>query len=129
MAVCNAVADSVFDSISRGGSEVSDDQLSILHFLYGKNLERALRIVDLGGVKRIAGEPSGRALFLVVGESRRKEEYICFPAHHCTCYSFFYDVVNKAEQLCVRLLVPAQSPLVSISWLHGSRRWCRLTRK
>ncbi|XP_031504371.1 uncharacterized protein LOC116266965 isoform X3 [Nymphaea colorata] len=101
MAVCNAVADSVFDSISRGGS-VSDDQLSILHFLYGKNLERALRIVDLGGVKRIAGEPSGRALFLVVGESRRKEEYICFPAHHCTCYSFFYDVVNKAEQLCCK---------------------------
>ncbi|CAN6443159.1 unnamed protein product [Victoria cruziana] len=101
MAVCNAVADSVFDSINRAGS-VSDDQLSILHFLYGKNLERALRIVDLGGVKRIAGEPSGRSLFLVVGESSRKEEYICFPTHHCTCYSFFYDVVNKAEQLCCK---------------------------
>ncbi|KAF3774721.1 Zinc finger SWIM domain-containing protein 7 [Nymphaea thermarum] len=45
----------------------------------------------------VGGRGMRRAV--VVGESRRKEEYICFPAHHCTCYSFFYDVVNKAEQL------------------------------
>ncbi|CAK9143299.1 unnamed protein product [Ilex paraguariensis] len=37
----------------------------------------------------------------VVGESRRKEEYFCFPEHYCACYSFFYDIVNRGEQLCV----------------------------
>lgn len=37
----------------------------------------------------------------VMGESRRKEEYICFPEHLCTCYSFFYDIVGRGEQLCV----------------------------
>lgn len=37
----------------------------------------------------------------VMGESKRKEEYICFPEHLCTCYSFFYDIVGRGEQLCV----------------------------
>lgn len=41
----------------------------------------------------------------VVGESRRKEEYPCFAENYCGCYSFFYDVVNKGEQLCVRLFI------------------------
>lgn len=36
-----------------------------------------------------------------MGESKRKEEYICFPEHLCTCYSFFYDIVGRGEQLCV----------------------------
>nr|GMD88377.1 zinc finger SWIM domain-containing protein 7 [Ipomoea batatas] len=40
----------------------------------------------------------------VVGESKKKEDYLCFPDHYCACYSFFYDVVNKGEQLCVRFL-------------------------
>ncbi|XP_020257692.1 zinc finger SWIM domain-containing protein 7-like isoform X4 [Asparagus officinalis] len=96
-----AVANSIWGQI-RSSRSVSDDQLSILHFLFGKNFERATRIVDQGGVRRITGNPSGRFLFLVVGESRRKEEYICFPEHHCTCYSFFYDIVSRSEQLCCK---------------------------
>jgi hypothetical protein len=36
-----------------------------LHFLFGKNFERATRIVDQRGVKRISGEPSGRFIFQV----------------------------------------------------------------
>lgn len=40
----------------------------------------------------------------VVGESRRKEEYICVPENYCTCYSFFYDIVSRGEELCVRAL-------------------------
>lgn len=96
-----AVANSIWDQIKFSRS-VSDDQLSILHFLFGKNFERATRIVDQGGVRRVSGSPSGRFFFLVVGESRRKEEYICFPEHHCTCYSFFYDIVSRGEQLCCK---------------------------
>ncbi|KAL9274119.1 Zinc finger SWIM domain-containing protein [Drosera capensis] len=73
-----------------------------LHFLFGKNLERATRIVDQMGVRRISGQPSGRVIFQVMGESRRKEEYFCFPEHYCACYSFFYDIVNRGEQLCCK---------------------------
>lgn len=81
---------------------MSDEQLLILHFLFGKNLERATKIVDQRGVKRILGEPSGRSIFQVVGESKRKEEYLCFAEHYCACYSFFYDIVNRGEQLCCK---------------------------
>ncbi|XP_038983420.1 zinc finger SWIM domain-containing protein 7-like [Phoenix dactylifera] len=102
-----AVANATWEQIKSSRS-VSDDHLSILHFLFGKNLERATRIVDQGGVRRVSGAPSGRSLFLVVGESKRKEEYICFPEHHCTCYSFFYDIVNRGEQLCCKHQIAAR---------------------
>ncbi|KAF7811056.1 zinc finger SWIM domain-containing protein 7 isoform X1 [Senna tora] len=79
-----------------------------LHFIFGKNFERATRIVDQRGVKKISGEPSGRFIFQVMGESRRKEEYLCFPENFCACYSFFYDVVNRAEQLCCKHQIAAR---------------------
>nr|GEW44401.1 probable E3 ubiquitin-protein ligase RHY1A [Tanacetum cinerariifolium] len=47
---------------------VTDDHLSILHMLFGKNLERATRIVDQRGVKKISGQPSQRSIFQVSGE-------------------------------------------------------------
>jgi hypothetical protein len=103
-----------------------------LETLFGKNMLRACKIVDEHGVRRVIGAPSGRSLFLVrcssflaphtplnwrtatwpcrvsglqvMGESRRKEEYLCFPEHLCTCYSFFYDIVGRSEQLCVSAL-------------------------
>lgn len=87
---------------------MTEDHLSILHFLFGKNFERATRIVDQRGVKRISGEPSGRSIFQVMGESRRKEEYFCFPEHYCACYSFFFDTVNRGEQLSCKHQVAAR---------------------
>ncbi|CAN1120705.1 Zinc finger SWIM domain-containing protein 7 [Linum perenne] len=101
MSTTGLVADTVWKTIESDRS-VSEDQLSILHFLFGKNLERATRIVDQKGVKRISGEPSGRSIFQVVGESKRHEEYLCFPESYCGCYSFFYDNVNRGEQLCCK---------------------------
>ncbi|KAM1002949.1 hypothetical protein ACFX2I_003333 [Malus domestica] len=97
------VAEAVWKAIESTRS-VTDDQLSVfsLHFLFGKNLERATRIVDQRGVKRVLGEPSGRSIFQVVGESQRKEEYLCFAEQYCACYSFFYDIVNRGEQLCCK---------------------------
>ncbi|KAL9417748.1 hypothetical protein AB3S75_040689 [Citrus x aurantiifolia] len=101
MSASSLVAESVWKSIESTRS-VTEDQLSILHFLFGKNIERATRIVDQRGVRRISGEPSGRSIFKVVGESRRKEEYLCFAENYCACYSFFYDILNKGEQLCCK---------------------------
>ncbi|GAB2217997.1 hypothetical protein Droror1_Dr00001212 [Drosera rotundifolia] len=95
------VAETIWSNIESVHS-VTDDQLAMLHFLFGKNLERATRIVDQMAVRRISGQPSGRTIFQVMGESRRKEEYFCFPEHYCACYSFFYDIVNRGEQLCCK---------------------------
>ncbi|NP_001144742.2 uncharacterized protein LOC100277790 [Zea mays] len=93
-----AVADAVWAEI-RSAGRASDEHLSILETLFGKNMLRACKIVDERGVRRVTGAPSGRSVFLVMGESKRKEEYLCFPEHLCTCYSFFYDVVGRGEQL------------------------------
>ncbi|KAL8238318.1 hypothetical protein R6Q59_019399 [Mikania micrantha] len=130
-AVSLLVAETIWSEIQSTHS-VNEDQLSILHILFGKNLERATRIVDERGVKKISGEPSGRFVFqvshttqhnhiivkncffffvffggdhrmqVIGGESTRKEEYLCFPQHYCACYSFFYDVVNRGQQLCCK---------------------------
>ncbi|PON74773.1 Zinc finger SWIM domain-containing protein [Parasponia andersonii] len=101
MSSSRLVAETVWKQVESTGL-VTDEQLSILNFLFGKNFERATRIVDQRGVKRISGQPSGRSIFQVVGESRRKEEHFCFPLHFCACYSFFYDTVNRGEQLCCK---------------------------
>ncbi|PON90584.1 Zinc finger, SWIM-type [Trema orientale] len=101
MSSSRLVAETVWKQVESTGL-VTDEQLSVLNFLFGKNFERATRIVDQRGVKRISGQPSGRSIFQVVGESRRKEEYFCFPEHFCACYSFFYDTVNRGEQLCCK---------------------------
>ncbi|PWA68512.1 hypothetical protein CTI12_AA152890 [Artemisia annua] len=95
------VAETIWAEIKSANS-VTDDHLSILHILFGKNLERATRIVDQRGVKKISGQPSQRSIFQITGESRKKEEYLCFPEHYCACYSFFYDIVNRGEQLCCK---------------------------
>ncbi|KAG5150213.1 hypothetical protein JHK82_017094 [Glycine max] len=81
---------------------VSVQNETSLHFLFGKNFEGATRIVDQRGVSKISAHPSGRFIFQVTGESRRKDQYLCFPENFCACYSFFYDVVNRGEQLCCK---------------------------
>nr|AID60110.1 suppressor of SNI1 2 [Brassica napus]AID60153.1 ribosomal protein S14p/S29e/SSN2 fusion protein [Brassica napus] len=101
MSVTLLVADTVWSNIESTGS-VTEEQLSILHLLFGKNLEKATRIIDKRGVKKISGLPSGRSIFQVVGESQKREEYLCFPGDYCGCYSFFYDVVSRGEQQCCK---------------------------
>ncbi|GAV86474.1 hypothetical protein CFOL_v3_29904 [Cephalotus follicularis] len=101
MSATSLVAETVWKSVESTRS-VTQHQLSILHFLYGKNFERATKIVDQRGVKRISADPSGRYIFQVVGESRTKEDYYCFAENYCACYSFFYDIVNRREQLCCK---------------------------
>ncbi|CAN8327362.1 unnamed protein product [Cochlearia groenlandica] len=101
MSVTVLVAETVWSDIESSGS-VNEDQLSILHMLFGKNFEKATRIIDKNGVKKISGLPSGRSIFRVVGESHKGEEYFCFPRDYCGCYSFFYDVVSKGDQHCCK---------------------------
>jgi hypothetical protein len=62
--VALAVADAVWAEI-RSAGQASDEHLSILEALFGKNMVRACKILDEGGVRRVTGAPSGRSLFLV----------------------------------------------------------------
>lgn len=109
-AAAAAAGDAIFNSINSSSSSsaghpsscLSDQQLSMLHFLFNKNLERALRILDQNGVQRLISQPSKRVAFQVAGESKGSDKYLCFPRHFCSCQSFFFDVVGRGEQLCCK---------------------------
>eukprot|EP00249_Psilotum_nudum_P033936 c51982_g1_i1 orf=12-494(-) len=89
-------------SSSQPSLALTDEQLSSLHFLFNKNLERAMAILDQRGVERIVAEPSHRVVFQVAGESKSSDRYLCFPRHFCSCQSFVFDVVFRGEQLCCK---------------------------
>ncbi|GAB4814867.1 hypothetical protein N2152v2_001913 [Parachlorella kessleri] len=81
-----------------------------LNILFERHLSNALQLIDQGGVFCFVGERSGRRVYQVQGQ-RSNERYTVFPAHFCSCQSFHYDVVSKAEavyckhQLATRLAV------------------------
>lgn len=50
-----------------------------LDHLFGKNMLRACKILDEGGVRRVTGAPSGRSLFLVGSRA------LPFCPHGCSC--------------------------------------------
>ncbi|KAG2498191.1 hypothetical protein HYH03_003945 [Edaphochlamys debaryana] len=88
------------------GTDIPDDILASLHLLFGKNLAKALEVVDAGGITAHVGERSGRTVYKVPG---RGDVYTVFPSHYCSCQSFMYDIVGRGEavyckhQLAVRL--------------------------
>ncbi|KAL4592940.1 hypothetical protein LXL04_005948 [Taraxacum kok-saghyz] len=97
-----SVAETIWTEIQSTRS-VTDDQLAILHTLLYKNLETATRIVNQRGVKKICGEPSGRSIFQITGESRKKEEYLCFPNTMPTTF-------ERNLNLCFSKIKRSQSP-------------------
>jgi len=102
MATAEAAVQEIMKAIESSGA-VTDDQLSMLYFMFDKNLERALRILDQGGVQCIISHPGRRSVFQVIGESKSgPNSYLCFPEHFCSCQSFFFDVVSRNEQLCCK---------------------------
>ncbi|GBG84061.1 hypothetical protein CBR_g37936 [Chara braunii] len=83
------------------------DHLLKLSFFFNKNLDRALQILDAGGVEWVKGVPSGRSVFRIWGVKAKGvvRDHLCFPLSYCTCESFFYDVVartNYIQELMVK---------------------------
>ncbi len=70
--------------------------------LFGDRFLRAWRLVSEGRVKRYVFRPSGRELWVVVGQGG---EYIVFPrADYCSCSSFYFRVIDGKEGYCYHLL-------------------------
>ncbi|PWA65014.1 zinc finger, RING/FYVE/PHD-type [Artemisia annua] len=63
---------------------------------------RVSRFISCRNIWAESNSYSGRTSVIITGESRKKEDYLCFPEHYCACYSFFYDIVNRGEQLCCK---------------------------
>ena len=74
---------------------VTDTHLAALSLLFDKHVVKAASIVDSHGVSSHEGKESGRLVYQV--KSTGGDPYTVFPGHYCSCHSFFYDVVSRAE--------------------------------
>lgn len=81
-------------------SEIPEDILASLHLLYGKNLAKALEVVDGGGIVCYEGARTRRRVFRVPAR-KPADAYTVFPSHYCSCQSFQFDVVGRGEAVCV----------------------------
>jgi predicted nucleic acid-binding Zn finger protein len=80
---------------------INDQQLISLRLLFGKTLDKALKILDNPGpegppVLCFTGQRSRRRLFVVRGKSK-DDQYIVFPEHYCSCKAFQFDVVGRSD--------------------------------
>jgi predicted nucleic acid-binding Zn finger protein len=110
---CAAIAEAAFDALARRARvardanraiDVPDDALEALAWLYGaKHLQKALEVIQAGRVRRVVAETSGRSMYAVHGSgAHEKSPYLCFPAHFCSCRSFFWECVNRGEALACK---------------------------
>ncbi|KAM6463160.1 zinc finger SWIM domain-containing protein 7 isoform 2-T2 [Liasis olivaceus] len=105
-AVLPAIAEELLQEIQkafRETSQVSDDLLLALRFVFGTSVVPALDLVDRQSVTRFVS-PSGRTVYQVVGTSGKL--YTCYAScHFCSCPAFAFSVLRKGDNLvCKHLL-------------------------
>uniref|UniRef100_G3QA57 Zinc finger, SWIM-type containing 7 n=1 Tax=Gasterosteus aculeatus aculeatus TaxID=481459 RepID=G3QA57_GASAC len=95
-----AVAEQLFRDIQKTHQETSqipDDLLIALKFVFGSCALQALDLVDHHSVTCLSS-PSGRKAFQVIGGSGRL--YTCFAScHYCPCPAFAYSVLRRNDGL------------------------------
>jgi len=87
---------------ARSEGRLSRPQWERLRDAFGERFDRAWRLVEEGRVKRYVFQPSGRVMWIVVGQTG---EYMVLPeAGYCSCNDFFFRVVDGEEGVCYHLL-------------------------
>ncbi|XP_015223051.1 zinc finger SWIM domain-containing protein 7 isoform X1 [Lepisosteus oculatus] len=100
------VAEEVLKDIRKAYQETSqipDELLLVLKFVFGSSALYALDLVDHRAVTCVTS-PSGRKVFQVVGSSGRL--YTCYSScHYCPCPSFTFSVLRRNNSLlCKHIL-------------------------
>ncbi|XP_072231782.1 zinc finger SWIM domain-containing protein 7 isoform X2 [Leuresthes tenuis] len=106
-----AVAQQLFRDIQKTYQETSqipDELLIALKFVFGSCALQALNLVDERSVTLLSS-PSGRKAYQVVGGSGRL--YTCFlSCHYCPCLAFAYTVLRRNEGLlCLKSCLTVQT--------------------
>ncbi|XP_075710492.1 zinc finger SWIM domain-containing protein 7 isoform X2 [Rhinoderma darwinii] len=84
-------------------SQISDEHLLGLKFIFGPTALYALDLVDQRSVTHVTS-PSGRSTFQVTGSSGKV--YTCYKAcHYCSCPAFSFSVLRRSDSLvCKHIL-------------------------
>ncbi len=73
-----------------------------LHATFGERFDRAWRLVQEKRIKRYTFRPSGRVLWVAVGQTG---EYQVYPAAgYCGCDDFYFRVLDGDVAICYHLL-------------------------
>ncbi|XP_071382052.1 zinc finger SWIM domain-containing protein 7 [Centroberyx affinis] len=103
-----AVAEQLFQDIQKTyheTSQIPDDLLIALRFVFGPCALQALDLVDRNSVTCMLS-PSGRKAFQVMGGSGHL--YTCFiSCHYCPCPAFAYTVLRRNEGLLCKHILAA----------------------
>ncbi|XP_062844723.1 zinc finger SWIM domain-containing protein 7 [Trichomycterus rosablanca] len=109
MALClPAVAEQLLKDLQKTyaeKSEIPDDLLIALRFVFGPCTLQALDLVDRRAVTLVFS-PSGREAFQVTGGSGRL--YTCYTScHYCPCPAFSFSVLRRNESLVCKHILAA----------------------
>ncbi len=86
----------------REGKTLDAESLDELRTKFGDKVERALKVIEDGHVKRYIFKPSKREVWIVIGRTR---DYQVFPRLYCMCDDFYLNVVvRRSDPLCYHLL-------------------------
>ncbi|OGD55305.1 hypothetical protein A3K78_06795 [Candidatus Bathyarchaeota archaeon RBG_13_52_12] len=95
------ILERVLDEV-RSEREISRSNWERLRGTFGYRFDRAWRLVQERRVKRYTFHPSGRVIWVVIGQGG---EYQVYPkAGYCGCDDFYFRVVDGEAGLCYHLL-------------------------
>ena len=99
---------------AKAESKLSGKNLTDLYDLFGQRFTKALEALKENRVKKYVFRPSGRNVWIVVG---RERDYLLMPeAEFCTCYDFYFRVLDRKVHLCYHLI--AQKIARNLDWLE-----------
>ncbi|MDH5483135.1 MAG: hypothetical protein OEY22_09710 [Candidatus Bathyarchaeota archaeon] len=92
--------------------KLTGKNLTKLYEIFGQRFTKAFEALKEGRVKKYVFKPSGRTVWIVVGNER---DYLIMPkAEFCTCDDFYFRVLDKEVHLCYHLI--AQKIANAFAW-------------
>jgi predicted nucleic acid-binding Zn finger protein len=86
----------------RSNRELSRLSWQRLHSTFGDRFTKAWRLVTESRIKKYVFRPSGRIVWIAVGQTG---EYMIYPhAIYCSCNDFYFRVLDGETGLCYHLM-------------------------
>lgn len=86
----------------QGGETLDSKSIAELRSKFGEKLDRALKLLADGHVKKYTFKPSKREVWIVVGRTR---DYQVFPCLYCMCDDFYLNaVIRRSDPACYHIL-------------------------
>jgi predicted nucleic acid-binding Zn finger protein len=92
--------------------KLTGKNLTKLYETFGQRFIKAFEALKENRVKKYVFEPSGRVVWIVVGNKR---DYLLMPeAEFCSCNDFYFRVLDREVHLCYHLI--AQKIANNLKW-------------